>query len=33
MIDVLTMPVGDLPLWQFLMVCFIGVILIWWKGK
>jgi len=31
MIDILTYQFGDLELWQYLLIAFIGSIIIWWK--
>jgi hypothetical protein len=33
MIEILTLPIGDMPAWQFFTVCVIGVILICWKTR
>jgi len=32
MIDMLNTGVGDLMLWQYIMIMAVGLILIWWKG-
>jgi len=33
MIDMLTMEMGDLMLWEYIFIILIGTIFIWWKGR
>jgi hypothetical protein len=33
MIDMLNTELGDLVLWQYIVIMAVGLILIWWKGQ